>query len=482
MTLNGVVLQYFHWDYPDDGRLWRRLEAEARSLKERGVSAVWLPPCYKGADGAVDRGYAVYDLFDLGEFDQKGSVRTRYGTRDQLCSAIRACRDAGLLVYADVVLNHRSGGDEVEEIDAVEVDKDNRNSILGSPQRIKAWTGFSFPGRGGAHSRFQWHAEHFTSVDANAERPDEHKLYLVAGKTFSGEVSFEFANFDHLFGCDVDVYHPSVREELFFWGRWFVDTTQVDGFRLDAVKHIPASFYRDFFNHIRTHFGGRELLGIGEYWSIELPILESYLRDTEGCMKLFDVPLHYRFVAAAEAGSSFDMRTIFDDTLVSRAPLSAVPFVDNHDTQPGAAMASAVQDWFKPLAYALILLRPQGYPCVFLGDLAGGSEEAPHFAGHGHLIDVMLDARRKYLHGDVHDYFDHANCIGWTVTGKAENPGSLAVLLSNGEAGTKRMSTHAPETEYVDLTGHTDHSIRTDAEGWAEFTCPPGSLSIWASR
>lgn len=52
-----------------------------KNQKNLGMTAVWLPPAYKAADGSEGVGYAVYDLFDLGEFDQKGSVRTKYGTK-----------------------------------------------------------------------------------------------------------------------------------------------------------------------------------------------------------------------------------------------------------------------------------------------------------------------------------------------------------------------------------------------------------------
>ena len=45
---------------------------------------MWLPPCGKGAAGGLDVGYSAYDLYDLGEFDQKGSVvRTKYAATRQ---------------------------------------------------------------------------------------------------------------------------------------------------------------------------------------------------------------------------------------------------------------------------------------------------------------------------------------------------------------------------------------------------------------
>ena len=77
MSMNGVMMQYFQWDLPADQTLWNELKADAAKLKTAGVTAVWLPPAYKSANGATDVGYAVYDLYDLGEFDQKGSITRR---------------------------------------------------------------------------------------------------------------------------------------------------------------------------------------------------------------------------------------------------------------------------------------------------------------------------------------------------------------------------------------------------------------------
>ena len=71
---NGVMMQWFHWYTDDDGNHWKKLKEEAANLARAGITALWLPPAYKGMNGAKDVGYATYDLFDLGEFDQKGSI------------------------------------------------------------------------------------------------------------------------------------------------------------------------------------------------------------------------------------------------------------------------------------------------------------------------------------------------------------------------------------------------------------------------
>lgn len=58
--INGVMIQYFEWNLPDDGKHWIRLKNDAEHLKEIGVSAVWIPPAYKGTSSS-DVGYGAYD-------------------------------------------------------------------------------------------------------------------------------------------------------------------------------------------------------------------------------------------------------------------------------------------------------------------------------------------------------------------------------------------------------------------------------------
>src|SRR5690349_2089216 len=124
--INGVMMQFFHWYNAPDGSLWDEAARAAPELAKLGVTSLWLPPAYKGAAGGVDVGYSVYEMYDLGEFDQKGSVRTKYGTRAQYLTALERIQDAGLHVYADTVLNHRMGADVVERVKAIPFQKDDR--------------------------------------------------------------------------------------------------------------------------------------------------------------------------------------------------------------------------------------------------------------------------------------------------------------------------------------------------------------------
>lgn len=87
------------------------MSRELPKLNNLGITGVWIPPCTK-ALYKDDVGYATYDLWDLGEFDQKGSVRTKYGTKEELQEAMKVAKDLQVQVYADVVLNHKMGADE----------------------------------------------------------------------------------------------------------------------------------------------------------------------------------------------------------------------------------------------------------------------------------------------------------------------------------------------------------------------------------
>lgn len=96
---NNVILQVFETQLQADGSLWRTIGERTKSFSSLGISALWIPPAWKGAGGGGANGYDVYDLYDLGEFNQKGSVRTKFGTREELLAAIRALHRVGIEVY-----------------------------------------------------------------------------------------------------------------------------------------------------------------------------------------------------------------------------------------------------------------------------------------------------------------------------------------------------------------------------------------------
>ncbi len=106
-----VLFQGFYWDVPAGGVWWDTLRTKAPTLDSAGIDMIWFPSPFKGAGGGYDMGYGIYDHYDAGEFDQNGTVETRFGSKAELLAAIAAYHNSGMQVICDVVLNHVYGGD-----------------------------------------------------------------------------------------------------------------------------------------------------------------------------------------------------------------------------------------------------------------------------------------------------------------------------------------------------------------------------------
>ncbi len=474
---NLTMLQGFEWYLPEDGMHWNRLAQAAPQLQESGINMIWLPPAYKGAAGRCSVGYDVYDTYDLGEFDQKGSVATKYGTKEEYLAAVHTLQQHGIQVLADVVLNHMMGADATERVAVIEDAANNREQAISGEQQIMAWTRFDFPGRGGKYSDFHWNASHFSGTDWD-DGAKRNGIFCFKGKTWNRETDTENGNYDYLMGADLDTDNPETVKAVTDWGKWYLDAVPVDGFRLDAVKHISFDFYRNWLQEMRAHRGS-DFFAVGEYWSPDLGRLLHYLERVEGSMSLFDVPLHFAFTKAANSNGMYDLGRLRQESLAERMPDNAVTFVDNHDTQPGQALSSFIPVWFKPLAYAYILLQEKGIPCVFYGDYYGIPHDgiAP-VAG----LRVLCQVRARYAYGPEHAYFDDCDVVGFTRAGDEEHPQSgVAVLMTDHDAGSKYMQVNAAYAGRLmrNVLDDTMAPVTLDEQGGALFSAAGGAVSVW---
>lgn len=481
IEMNETLMQYFEWYLPADAKHWQRLVDDIDTLKKLGVNKVWMPPAFKGT-GLEDVGYGVYDLFDLGEFDQKGTIPTKYGTKEEYLQATKALNEAGIMPIADVVLNHKANGDEKERFKVLKMNQTNRQEAISEPYDIEAWTHFNFTGRHKQYDDFEWHWYHFSGMDYDALH-NETGLYMVMGdnKGWADQetVDEENGNYDYLMFNDVDFRHPEVVENLKKWVAWFLETSQVGGFRLDAVKHIDSEFMSDFIRFVRENLK-EDLYVFGEYWKDDTDDKMDYLGDVDFQFDLVDVGLHMNFYQASQEGQNFDLSQILEGSLMKTKPEFAVTFVDNHDSQRGQSLESTVEEWFKPLAYSIIMLRQEGKPCLFYGDYYGieGDFAQPSFK---EIIDKLAYLRQHHVYGEQVEYFDHPNCIGWVNLGNEEHPEPLAVVMSNGDAGWKDMELgilHAGKV-FSDYLRHSDQEVVIDDQGWGRFPAEAGSVSAW---
>jgi alpha-amylase len=184
-------------------------------------------------------------------------------------------------------------------------------------------------------------------------------------------------------------------------------------------------------------------------------------------------------------------------------------------------MDTPIAPAFTALAYALILLREAGYPCVFYGDMFGMS--SPHASSPtcgGKLADLVL-ARRLYAHGEQEDYFLGPDCVGWVRKGDAESEGHKAVGMavvmnwfgdspeptfpqspSNrpgwieklyGRFGLVHASVNQPRRKmnvgrehagevWTDILGHSKTRVIIAHNGSGVFLCTRNTVSIYVSE
>lgn len=443
-----LMIQGFEWYLPSDARHWKILRDKIDSWSELGVSAIWLPPSYKGHRGLEDSGYGVYDMYDLGEFSQKGSVSTKYGTKDEFIDLVTYIESKGIKVYHDIVLNHRLGGDDFEKVDVIEVNPNNREQQY-REAKLDVWSKFTFTGRENKYSNFKWDYTHFKGSDAYQ------KIFLFKDKQWDKDVSLEFNNYDYLMGLDVDFNSPEVIQEIKEWSKWYFTLTQARAVRLDAIKHIQAKFFNWWLPYI-SELGVKEV--VGEYWAGYDEELIAFLKIVKHQMKLFDVPFHYNMYDAS-LYEDYDLRYIFENTLIQKTPEYAVTFVDNHDTQLGQSLESWIKPWFKPMAYALTLLRPQGIPCVFYTDI----EELD-------FVSEFMKLRKENLGVNTQDYFIHPHYIGWTS-------GDLIIIMSNKEKGRIEFEV---EGTYIGVYG-TQEIVESN-QGKITLTIESRSMNIYRRK
>lgn len=176
---NVTMLQGFEWYVPADQKHWKRLEKQIPQLKRWGIDNLWIPPGCKASSPEAN-GYDIYDLYDLGEFDQKGSVATKWGTKEELVQMAETANKHSVGLYWDAVLNHRFAADRKEKCHAHEVDQEDRTKAVSDVYEIHAWVGYDFPGRKGKYSDMRYHWYHFSGVDFNAAN-NKNAIYKITG-------------------------------------------------------------------------------------------------------------------------------------------------------------------------------------------------------------------------------------------------------------------------------------------------------------
>ncbi len=251
---SGVLLQGFYWNvHPGDptngttgGVWWDSLATLAPRLAGAGIQTVWIPSPVKGAGGRNSMGYDLTDYYDFGELPQKGSNRTRFGTRTQLTNMIAALHSAGVRVMADVVLNHRDGGNS-QSPDACGFGTTPYNVFNVRSNRFPAnATSFNPTPTGGGASNCSTADPYYAAYFGQDLGYFNNTNNTIAAGWYHGP-----HNLGH------------VGDSLVVWGRYLVNTMGIDEVRLDAVKHIEPGFLAPWLVELAS---GPQPFAVGEYF------------------------------------------------------------------------------------------------------------------------------------------------------------------------------------------------------------------------
>ncbi len=250
---------------------------------------------------------------------------TRRGTAAEFQAMVDTCRDHGVKIYVDAVINHMTGPGS------------------GTGSAGTAWEYHDYPDLFGDGSASYGYADFEPCYETVSDWNDK----------------WQVQNCRLLELSDLDTADPLVRERISRYLDGLVDLG-VAGFRVDAAKHVPEAHVQDIFGGLGDvpGFGGRPDVYYEVYGDATIPYTQ-YTFDG-GRVTNFD---YQRDIASkfADGGISGladlpDYGGLSDD--------QATVFIDNHDTQRSAPALTHKDGDRYYLATAFMLAHPYGQPKV----------------------------------------------------------------------------------------------------------------------
>ncbi len=361
---NGAILQWFATDYKT---IMRRLP----EVVDAGYSAIYLPGPTKAGGGGFSAGYDPVDRFDLGDRLQKSTVRTGFGTTQELIELIRVARRFGLEVYCDLLTNHNAnrGSHPLNQYpDMIPEDFHIRSSAdpTNSEINFNNESGFSF----GMLNHELVGLVDIAHEDGNNTRTGTFTLPSFATFNAFGKPAFvRNPTVPQLYPSD-SAYSEDVRELMDRWVRWLITEIGFNGFRIDAVKHTPPGYFgwapdqaasQNFSNGNllpRTYSAHPDTYFFGEQYTSNAYDLREYAKTG---MNLLDFPLFFNLKSVFNANGLGNLGAALGNAYTSDAstglfyqqggitPDAGVDFVQSHDDGPPTS---------NNIAYSFILGRP----------------------------------------------------------------------------------------------------------------------------
>ncbi|MDE0067532.1 MAG: alpha-amylase family glycosyl hydrolase [Acidimicrobiaceae bacterium] len=390
-----------------------------------GVNALWITPPftnrYVQGSGTIAASSSSYHGYWQIDFD---AIDPHLGTEADMIELVDAAHDLGMAVFFDAVLNHT--GDVI----TFEENSFAYRSTSAYPYRDADGNEFDpaevagsadFPELDPAAS-FPYTPKFTDPAYATAKSPDwlnDVALYHNRGNTtFHGDSNIygDFFGLDDLF-----TEHPVVVEGLIELWLDVIERYDIDGMRVDTMKHVDIEFWDAFAAAVldRTAADGKpDFFFFGEVSGAD-PILASTYTN-RGVPSVLDFLVDAALAHYVGGGNSGVVVQAFDrDDWYTDADTNAsmlVTFFGNHDEgRMGYFISRANRSASEEVLLARmklgfdLLFAIRGIPTVYYGDEQG-------FTGSGG--DKL--ARQSMFPSVTPEYIDDDN-IGSDVTPAADN-------------------------------------------------------------
>ncbi|TMU88111.1 alpha-amlyase [Bacillus sp. BHET2] len=276
---------------------------------------------------------------------------------------------------------------------------------------------------------------------------------------------------------DLNTENPEVRDYLFDAAKWWIEETDIDGYRLDTVRHVPQEFWTEFSDEVKSVKEDFYLLG------------EVFDQDPEKIAEYNGVGID-GFVNVPQAE---ELRSVFKkpDTSMDRLfnfwkynetyydnPYMMGTFIDNHDMERFTRLL--VQEKLFPgtrwkLALTYMYTTP-GIPIVYYGSeiaVDGGNDpdnrRFMNFRADEELIDYISrlgELRQQYpalTRGDIEPLYDKDGMGVYKRTYKEQ---TVVIAINNTSETQNVQLTKEDLADNNELKGLiSDDLVRSDKDG-----------------
>ncbi|MGH3391983.1 MAG: alpha-amylase [Actinomadura sp.] len=422
-----VIANLWSWN-------WDSVAAECTSvLGPAGYGAVQVSP----PQNSLTRSGAVWwDMYQPADY----TLTSKFGDQARFSAMVTACHNAGVKVYADAVINHMTG--------------QGSTSYGGA-----SFSKYDYPG---LYSGFDFHF--FPEDCGNAD-----------GTIHDGDFGANAGNVQRceLVGLsDLETEEEYVRATIAGYLNRLIGLG-VDGFRVDAAKHISPADLADIYGRLNgtpylyqeVIFGAGEAVQPSQYVGLGDVLEFQYGRELKD---EFNGTGEIRFLSSF--GQGWGLSAASDDSVV---------FIDNHDTERNGSTLNYKNDGTYKIANVFMLAWNFGTPNVYSGFTWSNGEAAPPNA-NGFVTDTGCGNGWTCFHRAMTGMVGFHNAVRGTAPVDFQAPGSQFIGFSRGGAGfvainngggsaTSTFTTGLPAGTYADVI-HPGSTVTVNAAGQATLT------------